>query len=245
MKTEEFQDICKRIVEDEELFRTFRSNPEYVEMHEIIPKALSKKYYGIVRTENPDLLREEFIYQYRQNDSVGKPLIYPFDIGPFSPTIFRYIKVMSDLKILFNSLDNMNIIEIGGGCGGQCNIISKLYKYKSYTLIDLPEVMELQKKYLNVLKTPNVRFKIDNRLKYDLVISNYAFSELDRDIQDGYIENILLKSKRGYMTMNREHVLHFKKELFEILKIKKPRAISENPLTSPENYIVIWGENEI
>jgi hypothetical protein len=37
---------------------------------------------------------------------------------------------------------------------------------------------------------------------YDLVISNYAFSELPSELQTRYIEKIILKAKRGYLTIN-------------------------------------------
>ena len=36
----------------------------------------------------------------------------------------------------------------------------------------------------------------------DFCISNYAFSELTRAVQDSYLEKVILKSKAGYMAWN-------------------------------------------
>ena len=38
--------------------------------------------------------------------------------------------------------------------------------------------------------------------QYDLVISNYAFTELPREIQTVYYEKIISKSAKGYITYN-------------------------------------------
>jgi hypothetical protein len=37
---------------------------------------------------------------------------------------------------------------------------------------------------------------------YDLVISNYAFSEFNRELQNEYLEKVILKSRSGYLLMN-------------------------------------------
>ena len=43
--------------------------------------------------------------------------------------------------------------------------------------------------------------KLEN-IEIDLVISNYAFSECNYETQDVYIDKILSKAKRGYLTHN-------------------------------------------
>ena len=52
-------------------------------------------------------------------------------------------------------------------------------------------------------KTLNDDFDDNN---YDLVISNYAFSELDYKLQSFSINNIINKSKYCYMIINSTHL---------------------------------------
>jgi hypothetical protein len=78
---------------------------------------------------------------------------------------------------------------------------------------------------------------------YDLVISNYAFTELTREIQDVYLKKVILNSKRGYITYNEispDSFRSYKRD--ELLKIiPNSRIIEEVPLTHPKNCIIIWG----
>jgi hypothetical protein len=76
-----------------------------------------------------------------------------------------------------------------------------------------------------------------------LVISNYAFSEISRDIQEIYVEKIIQKSKRGYITYNEinksEPYAYSKNELLSII----PGSVEypEIPMTNPHNCIIVWG----
>ena len=78
---------------------------------------------------------------------------------------------------------------------------------------------------------------------YDLVISNYAFSELRREVQDMYLEKIILRSKRGYITWNSISLKNFGGYSVNELLAKIPGSIriDERPLTDPDNCIIIWG----
>ena len=83
----------------------------------------------------------------------------------------------------------------------------------------------------------------------DLAISNYAFSELPRNLQEAYIQKVLLKSTKGYLTMNEQaHIATTKKSSWtpyhlEDLRSKLPtfEIIDETPSTGSGNYIIIWG----
>jgi hypothetical protein len=93
-----------------------------------------------------------------------------------------------------------------------------------------------------------VRYKTMNELEiqnYDLVISNYAFSELPRSIQDVYLSKIILNSKKGYITFNEISPGYFnsykREELIDI--IPNSLIIEEKPLTHPKNCIIVWGVN--
>ena len=73
--------------------------------------------------------------------------------------------------------------------------------------MDLNEVLELNVKYLeNFILNSYYQCSTLNQLgsecNFDLVISNFAFSELPRALQIKYVEKVLSKSKRGYLVMN-------------------------------------------
>jgi hypothetical protein len=112
----------------------------------------------------------------------------------------------------------MTFVEIGGGYGGLCKVISCVVDFKSYTLIDLPSVVRLQRKYLEILgfdkddpDTP-VRVvyfydseNIDVDKEYDICISEYCISEFDIPGQEFYIDNVIGKSKNAYLLINFHH----------------------------------------
>ncbi len=74
---------------------------------------------------------------------------------------------------------------------------------------------------------------------YDLVISNYAFSELPKKLQLAYIEKVLAKAKRGYLTMNSGlgNARSIGKLDIDELKELLPEftLIEEEPLTADHN----------
>lgn len=236
---ERFRQVNVKAVEDDEVFQNFKRIPDYTYMLEHVSPPQAEEYINVVLTENPDLLDLDRLEMFAENDSIGNPITFHSMFGNFSPTLFRYIKVLSDLKKYFGSLDNMNIVEIGAGNGGQCNIISKFFSYKSYTIVDLPDVTKLQKKCLSILGTPNVTFKTMEELDdidYDMVISNYAFSEIPMDLREVYIKKVLSKSTCGYLTMNDGG----ETKLEERLPNKQIEIFEEVPKTGPNNYIAVW-----
>jgi len=237
---ERFRLFNIQAVEDDEVFKNFKRHQDYTYMLEHVNQEQSDQYINEIMRDNPSLFESDIFERFAENDSVGNPLTYNSMFGNFSPTLFRYVKVLSDLKKHFESLDGMNIIEIGAGNGGQCNIISKLFQHKSYTIVDLEDVMKLQKKCLDLLKTPNVNFKkmeeLEDDAQYDLVISNYAFSEIPMELRDLYIEKVLSKSSKGYLTMNDGGETKLEEKLPE----KQIEIFEEVPKTGPNNYIAVW-----
>ena len=100
-----------------------------------------------------------------------------------------------------NNLNNVDIIEIGGGYGGLCFFINKLASLfditiSTYTIFDLPEPLMLQKKYLEALNCNiNLNFaELDNFSgikENSFLVSTYAFSEIPLEIQKEYTKKIL------------------------------------------------------
>jgi hypothetical protein len=187
--------------------------------------------------------------RFRRNDDHGGPRTFEYPpVGRFSPSTLRYVKVLADLKARFASLDGFDICEIGVGYGGQCRVIGAWFEPASYCLVDLAPALALARRYLGryALRTA-LSFPTMDELAprdWDLVISNYAFTELPRAIQDAYLDKVILRSKRGYITYNEINPPEFNSyKAQELLRrIPGAQAVAEEPLTHPKNCILVWGE---
>jgi len=200
----EYKDVCLNAANDNESFINFRRHPQYTPILEHTSYDLGKGYIEWLMKNNFDINQIEKI---KLNDLEGGAILEQYDepFGQICPSTLRYTKVMHELELMFGPLNGKNIIEIGVGYGGQCKIINDCYKPASYTLVDLPEVIALSKRYLTSSNYDNVHYFTQENLpdkEYDLVISNYAFSECERSIQMGYVNDVLKKSKNGYITFN-------------------------------------------
>lgn len=234
-----YREICRIAVENDSFFAEFKHNGTYRAILEHVSQEDGRKYLDVIARQSPDFLNA--IDVFRKNDLIGQPVTYVYnEIGTISPTTLRYLKVASDLNLLFGSLDQKSIIEIGGGYGGQCLILSALYKFKNYTIIDLPEPLALTKKYLERHNIHNVIYKTsDEAIQgqiFDLVISNYAHNECPQEIQKKYMREILIHSKRGYITgLWLENTIDFLRN-----NGIPCEEFPENPLTGPENILLVW-----
>ena len=241
------------VLKSQKAFDNFKRNHSYREILEHVSAELGRDYLDIVRERN-DGLFEKAIETVLVSDDIGNPVKCRYneiDL-PLSPTTLRYLKVASDLRGLFgNNLGRT--AEIGCGYGGQTYVNDQLLSVDCVTLFDLPFVNKLIERYLNtVLLNGAYRTTVINQAEpndYDLAISNYAFSELPSSLQCKYIEKVLAKSKRGYLTMNsglsgpHSHGKLSLEELRELMP--KFEVYEEEPLSSPYNYIVVWGHNEL
>jgi hypothetical protein len=105
-------------------------------------------------------------------------------------------------------LDNVDIIEIGGGYGGLCFFIRKLASLfeltvRSYTIFDLEEPSKLQKKYLENMGYFDTNFRSENLQKNSFLISNYAFSGIPMYLQKQYTNNVLNPyTSHGFLAWN-------------------------------------------
>lgn len=241
----DYPEFCELAAQDDRLFSDFRRNPiyNYALEHDSEPQGV--EYLAVARKLKKFA---DYIEEFKKNDLVGNPVTSTYDgIGTIAPTTTRYIKILSDLEQEFESLDNLNICEIGVGYGGLCRIINSYFKVKSYCLVDLGSVLKLTEKYLSHFQIDtNLSFKtmdmLPSQTQYDLVISNYAFTELRTEIQDIYLEKIILKSAKGYITYNNVNRPNFrsytKDELLEI--IPNVRVLKEIELTNPQDCIIAW-----
>lgn len=235
--------IVQEAATNEIIFNVFKRHPWYRPILEHVSYEDGSKYLDIIKNDYGFLLKN--IDKYKTNDSLGSPITYNYpEIGETSPTTLRYIKVLGEIVEEFGNLDGLDIVEIGCGYGGQAKMILDTYNVKSYTFIDLPSVLKLTEKYLIRLgiDMSNIIFKDITELtddeKYDLFISNYAYTECSDEIREIYFNTVLTKSKMGYLTSNTLAPEIMDEEV--INKIQNCIKRNENPHTGDRNFIIIW-----
>jgi putative sugar O-methyltransferase len=244
--------FVERATREPALFSSFKQNRHYQRILEHLSRADGAAYLEIIKREAPDLV--DNIEAFKINDAIGNPTTYDYDrVGRVSPTTLRYIKVASDLRSLFGNLNGAKIAEIGVGYGGQMLVLDRMYTLAQYSMFDLAPVLTLVSKYLeahvlNAAYRTRTLNQSDGSEAYDLVISNYAFSELPSLVQRKYIEKVMSKARRGYLTMNSGATTSlFAKDhlLIEDLRGLLPpfELLEEHPLTAEGNFILVWGKN--
>ena len=244
---------CYLASKDERLFNTFKRSIAYRAVLEHVTKSQGSEYLSVINEYG--LLTPEDWQNFARNDSYGSPVTFTYNIlghdMRISPTTIRYAKVLCDVMSMFGTSSLKSIAEIGIGYGGQCRLIRSKIPDAEYTLIDLPEVIGLAEKYLSHYDEcrENIRYFDGGHIytddSYDLVISNYAFSELRRSVQDIYLDKVILRSKRGYITYNAlgyDRLDGYSDDEL-IAKIPGSKKIDERPLTCKGNCIIIWGDN--
>jgi len=240
--------IVKLASVEEKAFSRFKSNREYREILEHVNREQGREYlscinqYGLYIKSLRTFIRMDYCKPFRYT--------YP-KIGRVSPTNLRYAKIALDIRVLFGSISEFRIAEIGVGYGGQFHAISTIGNPYSYTLYDLPDVNQLALNYiLNFTSTPTkvlIGDFNDSSFDFDLVISNYAFSELNRDLQETYLKNVIARSKRGYLIYNDIVEGGLDTIRIEEFASRIPGAliVNEFPLTKLRNNLIIWGHGDI
>ena len=236
--------VCREAVRDPSVFATFRRHPDYTSILEHVSDDLGRSYAQLLA---PQRRAAGALLDIARADTVGGPRTLTLAGGAtLSPTTLRYLKVADDLERLFGNLDGWDVVEIGVGYGGQCRVLDSLFQLRSYTLVDLRPVLHLADAFLNhfPLRT-SVSFKTMNELSpsdYHLAISNYAFSELNRELQETYWKKAIARSARGYMTINSINPDGYDSlSASDMATRLGATRHPEEPLTHPHNEILVWG----
>ena len=195
---------CRAAAQGSDFFKNFKSHPAYRHVLEHVSMEEGHQYLDEIEIDYKDKLDE-----IKENDLYGTPIQCSYDgIGMISPTTVRYLKNTSDIVNKFGtSFDS--IVEIGGGYGGLCKVMSSFVKFEQYLLLDLEECNMLSRKYLSHFDLPTMSYQAEEIVNvednFDLLISNYAMSECNRETQIMYIERFVKKSDKFYLMHNDFH----------------------------------------
>ncbi len=244
----EYISICKIASEEPEVLSKFKRCYEYRLVLEHVTRYQGQQYLSFIENDKGILDVLEFVSE----KEIGEPFRYCYrNLGSLSPTQIRYAKIVRDVHLLFPKIVGGNIVEVGVGNGGLAAQLSKYFELSRYSLVDLPEVLALTSK---ILTSFDVQTHFDfipplelKGIESDLFISNYAFSELRKEIQDMYLDNLISKAKSGYMIYN--HIHDDSSVSYSALEIQKmiPGAeiFEEVPLTYDGNVLLVWGHDKL
>lgn len=241
-----YPSFCRLASTDDAVFARFRRSLIYRSILEHVSRKQGLAYLREIEATGSMM---QHLGPLLASDFVGSPVRFTYPAyGKLSPTTLRYIKVAADLQWLFGSLSGLRVAEIGIGYGGQCRVLATLWPDMKYTLFDIPEALGLARRFLNASEIDQANvLACDGRGpaagEFDLVISNYAFSELQRELQEDYWDNVIRGCRMGYFTYNhispREWGSLSADELAK--RIPGSTILEERPLTHPDNVIVAWG----
>tara|TARA_B100000902_G_C27310185_1_gene917931 strand:- start:2575 stop:3375 length:801 start_codon:yes stop_codon:yes gene_type:complete len=248
-----YLDLCINAASDASIFNNFRNLPDYKNILEHVDRDLAVKYYKNIQ-KNFHLSDQEIFRICNKLSRVGKPELVEIvnNQNPISTTSLRYLNVALQIKNEFKQKSFAKVIEIGPGYGGQSIILEEFFKIDHYTFIDLPEVNNLIDMFI---KANDVNFTHDTGIledsfsdkRFDLIISNYAFSELNRKLQKKAIKDIINNSKFCFMINNSKSFM--KDSKYKSLKFMSQKELLKNinnsyikkeePLTAEGNYLFL------
>ncbi|MGC9954232.1 MAG: putative sugar O-methyltransferase [Rhizomicrobium sp.] len=210
----DFEAFCGRAATHADIFANFRSEPTCRAVVDTMEWRDGLNNLIAALSLRPDYLLR--LSEFRRNDEIGGPWTYSkvsrhpeifnySGLGRFSPTTFRYVRVAAHIHRLFGSFDGKRIAEIGGGYGGQARILSAAHRLASLSVYDLPPVLSLAERYLRALGVSAEMISAHSfaAADYDLVISNYAFSEMTGQMQGEYFDKVISRAKHGYFLFNK------------------------------------------
>jgi hypothetical protein len=244
--TSDFRLACAAAADD--LDSAFKQDAVIVKVIEHVDPATGAAYLDTIRRQTPELLA--LLPALTRADQVGVARVHEYPgVGTLSPNLCRYLKVLSDICLLFPDLSqdkSVSIIEVGGGYGGQAYVLAHYFRSLTYTIIDLPEAGALQAAYLRRL-APDLRLTtatpddIAAGRRSDLAISNYALSECRKDQAADYTTAVLNQAPRGYLTCNFNDARCPSRHELESWISAATSAYAETPLTWMGNYLLTWG----
>ena len=244
----------------------FKSNRSYNSILEHVSKEQGESYIIHIKEHIdqhfPSKITTDKIRSFLEiNDHIGGPVketfTYDGELIETSPTSLRY--VLHALLILshLRRCPTAKIVEVGCGYGGlflAINFFSDILKMTidKYYFVDLPEICSLISKYLTLNNAHiHINYSVHSAYNYgadindgDLYfISNYCFTEIDKEHRDKYISTLLPRVSHGFITWQTVFQLPID-QMAEILKNKpQPRVVEEYPQTGPsthKNYYVCF-----
>ena len=250
----EFPEIALKAAINKKTYLIFRRHRRVTPVLEHVSKSLGQKYLNIILNKY-DLNQNDILEIIQPLQNIGSPKKYSYELfnQKISPTALRYLKIALDIKEQIKGKNNIKkFVEIGCGYGGQAVILSRILDIESYTFLDLWQVNLLIRRFIEDCNfTSEYKINTLGELEnandsYDFCLSNYAFSEIEKNLQQKYYKKVISKASNGYMIINSGELgLHdlgiqsFSQE--KLLEMINNSYIEEEiPKCHRLNYVLKW-----
>lgn len=241
----------------------FKSSRAYFGIVETVSSDIGKKYFDLILQEWYGTVHVEDIIEFcNLNDSIGNPILTDYGYNlKCSPTSLRYFYHALLILSHISTTECNNIVEIGGGYGGLCLAINFLLKYFNvniinYHIIDLSQPINLIEKYLNYNKSnisTNIIYHDSSSFGINIndtnlfMISNYCYTEIDREFNNYYNKVLLPKINNGFIVWQNGgnggiYPINQAKDILnkDILKIYEEKPQTDSGEGIHKNYFVYF-----
>jgi hypothetical protein len=181
-----YQQDCREVAADENLLRHWRTRHSLRYIIDHVDRAFGRTCFDMALWLDATRTMEILPRVAELDLVLDRPDAIEVGGLRLSPTMCRYLVRAIELNHLFD-LEGQRIVEIGGGFGGLAAVLHTLVRPASYVIYDLPDVQAAQRAALGLMGLPGVQFETDvATMDGDLLVSDYAFSELHDDVQERY-----------------------------------------------------------
>ena len=139
----------QKFLSSQNSFDNFKQDPFYQMILEHTSRDLGQEYLNIIKQQTPEFL-DESIELYKQNDELGNVDVYDYDdIGLVSPSTLYYLKIASDLKVLFQIILEAKLQKLVVDMGVEASLI--VFELNKNILFDIDIVGEADFQIFRVL----------------------------------------------------------------------------------------------
>lgn len=253
----EYYLLCQQAAQSESAYRALRENA----LHQKVVEPFSATEGYSLQIEREALFPKVLYTQLSALDKTIKPPAHHAASKglrhkpPLSPLALRHGQIAIELEREFGALQDLRILHIGAGFGQLAAHLAKTLGCHSYTLLDVPECIALQQKFLASIGVHHITYLTPSQLnllgEYDLVICTFAFTEWG----DAHLRDMLLpylsKIPKGYITCHAPwQPSREDNSIEDALLLTLARAghrvhcLPERGNPSPLHSVIRWGTEE-
>ena len=195
---------CSALVSGAWTTRNFRKTHAVRQVVETVGPVDGRHYANYIKHIAPEYLTD---HRFAAIDAWGNPIRWPGILlgtpKTFSPTTLRYLAHALWLKKEGFVKEGGTVVEIGVGFGGLAAMNALVSNAKTL-MVDLEPVAKAAMRQMHDLGLSHHGELHDGNIHDSdfCVISNYAFTELSRELQDAYVDKIIRHADRGVILSN-------------------------------------------
>jgi len=256
---DEYQNFVSNVLDD---LSNFKNDIKYTTILEHVSEVQGNEYIyyieNLLKTTFTQINFDNINNYLLINDKYGNPKKYTYTIFGntvlCSPSSLRYVYHSLIILNYVKDKNSKKIVEVGCGYGGlflAINHFSKILEIpiEKYYFIDLPVICQLLKAYLEKHSDININYYLKSAYSYGedidddelFLISNYCFTEINKEYRDNYILKLFPKVNNGFIIW--QTVFGLSINNINIIGKEISKIVEETPQTATilnKNYFVYF-----